>query len=218
MDERVADHQRAAGRTRSHRSGPRPAARPAGCIARLAASEHQWVDRERQRPQAAAADWAKAAQECVAYLRMDAVRYPDDPDLARLVGELSFEDEDFGAWWSDHRVRARRQGRKRFGHRVAGDLELDFQALDVRGGSDQSLLVHTAEPGSHSAEAPAFLTSRSAARAPQGRPEPAPGRAPGVNARRAATGSARTRCRSCPAPGSYAAERGGAGRRKTPYQ
>ncbi|MGW4879235.1 MmyB family transcriptional regulator [Streptomyces sp. NPDC004262] len=59
----------------------------------------------------------------------------------------------------------------RFSHRVAGELELDFQVLDVRGGTDQSLLVYTAEPGSHSAEALAFLTSWSAARAPGSRPE-----------------------------------------------
>lgn len=117
------------------------------------------------------ADWTKVAQECVAYLRMDAARYPDDPDLARLVGELSLKDQDFGTWWSDHRVRAQRQGRKRFSHRVAGELELDFQVLDVRGGTDQSLLVYTAEPGSQSAEALAFLTSWSAARAPGSRPE-----------------------------------------------
>jgi hypothetical protein len=89
---------------------------------------------------------------------MDAARYPDDPDLARLVGELSVKDTDFRTWWSDHRVRAQRQGRKAFRHEVAGDLVLDFQVFDVRGGADQSVLVYTAEPGSNSAEALTFLT------------------------------------------------------------
>ncbi|NBM16253.1 helix-turn-helix domain-containing protein [Streptomyces sp. GC420] len=102
-------------------------------------------------------DWERVARECVAYLRMDAGRYPDDPELARLIGELSMKDADFGRWWSDHRVRAPRSGRKGFVHAVAGELSLDFQVLDVRGAADQMMLVYTAEPGSRSAEALAFL-------------------------------------------------------------
>ncbi|MEU2619483.1 helix-turn-helix transcriptional regulator [Streptomyces sp. NPDC007157] len=131
---------------------------------------HIWLTFLDPRVRGLYADWPKVARECVAYLRMDAVRYPDDPELAQLVGELSLKDKDFGTWWSDHRVRAQRQGRKRFSHRVAGELELDFQVLDVRGGTDQSLLVYTADPGSHSAEALAFLTSWSAAQTPESRP------------------------------------------------
>jgi transcriptional regulator with XRE-family HTH domain len=120
---------------------------------------HIWLTFLNPRVRGMYEDWAKVAQECVAYLRMDAARYPDDPELAQLVGELSLKDDDFGSWWSDHRVRAQRQGRKRFHHRVAGRLDLDFQVLDVRGGTDQSLLVYTAEPGSASAEALTFLTA-----------------------------------------------------------
>ncbi|GAB2445552.1 helix-turn-helix domain-containing protein [Streptomyces incanus] len=103
------------------------------------------------------ADWEKVALECVAYLRMDAGRYPEDPALARLVGELSIKDEDFRHWWSTHRVRAQRFGRKEFLHPTAGELTLDFQVLDVRGTGDQTLLVYTAEPNSRSAQALTFL-------------------------------------------------------------
>ncbi|MEV7992497.1 helix-turn-helix transcriptional regulator [Streptomyces sp. NPDC086077] len=117
-------------------------------------------------------NWAKVAQECVAYLRMDAARYPDDPELAQLVGELSLKDDDFGSWWSGHRVRAQRQGRKKFHHRIAGELDLDFQVLDVRGGSDQSLLVYTAEPGSGSAEALTFLANWITTQNPAGSARP----------------------------------------------
>lgn len=103
-------------------------------------------------------DWEKVAKECVAYLRMDAGRYPDDPALARLIGELSIKDKDFRHWWSTHRVRAQRSGRKELLHPTAGELSLDFQVLDVRGTSDQTLVFYTAEPNSRSAEALTFLS------------------------------------------------------------
>jgi transcriptional regulator with XRE-family HTH domain len=102
-------------------------------------------------------DWEIVAKECVAYLRMDAGRYPEDPALARLIGELSMKDEDFRYWWSTHRVRAQRSGRKHFLHPAAGELSLDFQVLDVRGAQDQTLLIYTAEPNSRSAQGLAFL-------------------------------------------------------------
>jgi hypothetical protein len=127
------------------------------------------------------ADWETVAQECVAYLRMDAGRYPNDPELARLVGELSLKDPDFRRWWSDHRVRAQRHGRKEFVHAIAGELSLDFQVLDVRGSTDQSLLVYTAEPHSPSAQALTFLAGWAATELPT-RPAEAAGspRRPGT--------------------------------------
>jgi transcriptional regulator with XRE-family HTH domain len=103
-------------------------------------------------------DWKTVAQECVAYLRMDAGRYPNDPALARLIGELSIKDDDFRHWWSTHRVRAQRAGRKELLHPTVGELTLDFQVLDVRGAADQTLLVYTAEPHSRSAQALTFLS------------------------------------------------------------
>lgn len=100
-------------------------------------------------------DWEKVAQECVAYLRMDAARYPDDPRLSALVGELSVKDPDFRRWWADHKVRAQESGRKGFRHPVAGEFVLDFQTLTIQ--EDQKVLVYTAEPDSRSQEALRFL-------------------------------------------------------------
>lgn len=108
------------------------------------------------------ADWATAARECVAYLRMDAARWPDDPSLTALVEELSAKDDDFRRWWRDHRVRARAFGRKAFRHPVAGPMELDFQALGVGDDPDQTLFVYTAEADSPSQEALRFLAAWSA--------------------------------------------------------
>lgn len=104
-------------------------------------------------------DWERVAKECVAYLRMDAGRYPEDVALARLIGELSLKDEDFRHWWSTHRVRAQHSGRKHFLHPTAGELSLDFHVLDVRGTQDQTLLTYTAEPNSRSAQGLAFLSA-----------------------------------------------------------
>ncbi|MEU9371695.1 helix-turn-helix transcriptional regulator [Streptomyces avermitilis] len=123
------------------------------------------------------ANWERVAQECVAYLRMDAGRYPNDPELARLVGELSVKDPDFRAWWSDHRVRSQRPGRKEFVHAIAGELSLDFQVLDLRGSTDQSLLVYTAEPQSPSEQALIFLAGWAATGIPV-RPTEAAGSSP----------------------------------------
>ncbi|MFI9356015.1 MmyB family transcriptional regulator [Streptomyces lydicus] len=108
------------------------------------------------------ANWEQVAQECVAYLRMDAWPLPE---LARLVGELSLKDHDFRRWWSDHKVRSQRQGRKECVHPVAGELSLDFQVLDVRGATEQSLLVYT-EPHSPSAQALTFLAGWAATELP----------------------------------------------------
>ncbi|MBP2474438.1 transcriptional regulator with XRE-family HTH domain [Crossiella equi] len=103
-------------------------------------------------------NWDEVVRDCVAYLRMDAVRYPGDPKLAALVGELSVKDEDFRRWWADHRVRAQGAGRKTLLHPVAGPLTLDYQTMDLRE-ADQMLVVYTAEPSSRSEEALRFLAN-----------------------------------------------------------
>ncbi|MFI6861726.1 helix-turn-helix domain-containing protein [Streptomyces sp. NPDC050421] len=118
---------------------------------------HIWLSFLDPEVRALYTDWEKVARECVSYLRMDAGRYPEDPALLRLIGELSVKDADFRQWWSTHRVRAQRSGRKDFLHPLAGEISLDFQVMDVRGTGDQTLLVYTAEPNSRSAHALAFL-------------------------------------------------------------
>jgi hypothetical protein len=58
-------------------------------------------------------DWEQGARGAVAYLRFAAGRYPDDSELAALVGELSVKSAEFRRWWPDHDVRAKSHGRKR---------------------------------------------------------------------------------------------------------
>ncbi|MEU9805976.1 helix-turn-helix transcriptional regulator [Mycobacterium sp. NPDC050853] len=73
-------------------------------------------------------DWESVGRTCVAYLRMDAARRPNDPRLAELVEELSARDRDFQSWWTSQTVAHHStSGRKRYRHPVVGEFTLDWQ-------------------------------------------------------------------------------------------
>ncbi|CAL9667722.1 hypothetical protein SUDANB105_07331 [Streptomyces sp. enrichment culture] len=57
-------------------------------------------------------DREASPQISVAQLRMDAAKYPGDPRLIELVGELSMRDLQFAQWWGEDRVAARTVGTK----------------------------------------------------------------------------------------------------------
>jgi transcriptional regulator with XRE-family HTH domain len=99
------------------------------------------------------ADWPRAARDCVAVLRMEAGRHPDDPDLIALVGELSIRDPDFRAWWTSHPVHGLGPVPRTFRHPVVGTLTLDVCQLSVGTHPDLLLAAYTAPPGSPSREA-----------------------------------------------------------------
>ncbi|MEV2214779.1 helix-turn-helix domain-containing protein [Streptomyces sp. NPDC050997] len=104
-------------------------------------------------------DWEHDARNAVAALRMEAAADSDDPDLARLVGELSVQDTDFRTWWAEHRVSSAGYGTKRYRHRIVGDLTLDCDTWASPDGSGQRLMVLTAEAGSPSHDALRILTT-----------------------------------------------------------
>jgi transcriptional regulator with XRE-family HTH domain len=108
------------------------------------------------------ADWDHDASDAVAALRMEAAKDPDDPELARLVGELSVQDLDFRTWWAERRVNSASYGTKHYRHQAIGDLALDCDTWDSPDGSGQRLMVLTAEPGSLSDDALRILASWSA--------------------------------------------------------
>ncbi len=113
------------------------------------------------------ADWEKAAKDLVAALRSEAGRNPHDRALSDLVGELSTRSEPFRKWWAAHNVRYHQTGRKRLHHPIVGDLELEFEVMELTADSGLRLAVFSAEPGSRSAEALDLLASWTAT------PEPA---------------------------------------------
>lgn len=103
--------------------------------------------------------WESDARDAVGALRMEAAADPEDPELVRLVGELSVQDADFRTWWAEHRVTGAGYGTKRYRHRLVGDLTLDCDTWASPDGSGQRLMVLTAEPGSPSDDALRILTS-----------------------------------------------------------
>ncbi|MGW4567162.1 helix-turn-helix domain-containing protein [Streptomyces sp. NPDC004561] len=114
-------------------------------------------------------DWETTARDCVAFLRMEAARNPDDPRLTALVGELSVQDPHFRQWWAGHHVAHRAFGTKTMRHPVAGELTLDWESLGSAADSDQQLTVWSAEPGTPSAEGLRFLASWAATEQPASR-------------------------------------------------
>ncbi|MFF7280442.1 helix-turn-helix domain-containing protein [Streptomyces griseorubiginosus] len=104
-------------------------------------------------------DWRTNARTCVAHLRMEAARYPGDPGLAALVGELSVADAYFRQWWAGRQMSGRRMGTKRLRHPIVGDLTLDWDSLTSTADPTQKLVIATADPGTPSHDGLLLLAS-----------------------------------------------------------
>lgn len=89
-------------------------------------------------------DWEASGRQCVAYLRMEVARYPDDSRLNAMVSELSAMDADFREWWTSYRVATPTCGQKRVRHPVAGLLTLDWQMLGCAEDPEQMIYVMSA--------------------------------------------------------------------------
>jgi transcriptional regulator with XRE-family HTH domain len=105
------------------------------------------------------ADWNRTADDIAALLRSEAGRNPYDQHLIELIGELSTHSEDFRIRWAAHNVRFHRTGHKRLHHPVVGDLDLNFEAMELPSAPGLTMLVYTAPVGSPSADGLTFLAS-----------------------------------------------------------
>ncbi|MBG0817983.1 helix-turn-helix transcriptional regulator [Planomonospora sp. ID82291] len=99
------------------------------------------------------ADWEQCTLDVVGHLRLAAGKYPEDPRLASLIGELAMGSERFRRLWARADVRARTHGRKAYRHPLVGELELHQENFTLPDGSGMELLVLSAAPGSPSADA-----------------------------------------------------------------
>jgi transcriptional regulator with XRE-family HTH domain len=104
-------------------------------------------------------EWEKAAKDLVAALRSMAGRNPYDRALSDLVGELSTRSDAFRAWWAAHNVRYHQTGTKRLHHPVVGELELNYEVMELAADTGLRLAIFTAEPGSRSEDALNLLAS-----------------------------------------------------------
>ncbi|MFF7388019.1 helix-turn-helix transcriptional regulator [Streptomyces scabiei] len=93
------------------------------------------------------ADWEACTLDVVGHLRLAAGKYPEDPQLALLVGELSLGSERFRRLWARADVRARTHGRKAYRHPLVGLLELHQENFALPDESGTELLVFSAAPG-----------------------------------------------------------------------
>jgi transcriptional regulator with XRE-family HTH domain len=108
-------------------------------------------------------DWDAVAEETVGYLRMYAGRYPDDPELTELIGELSIRSPEFREHWARHDVKDKTFGTKTQHHTLVGDITVQYETLQPPGEPDQLLVTYTVEPGSTSEQNLRLLASWTAA-------------------------------------------------------
>jgi transcriptional regulator with XRE-family HTH domain len=107
-------------------------------------------------------EWDRIARDVVGTLRSAAGRNPYDRELTDLVGELSTRSEEFRHHWAKHDVRFHISGVKRFHHSQVGDLELNYERLDVVFDTGLTIFTYTADPGTRSADALKLLGSLAA--------------------------------------------------------
>jgi transcriptional regulator with XRE-family HTH domain len=101
-------------------------------------------------------DAAEFRHHVVMELRAALARYPTDPVVSGLVGELRDASPDFARLWERHDVQAAPTLTKTFRHPVVGEITVDCDALALTD-RDQHLVLYSAPPGSPGADALALL-------------------------------------------------------------
>ena len=109
-------------------------------------------------------DFDRIATDAAAMLRLEAGRHPHDKDLITLVGELSTQSEVFRQHWASQNVKFHRSGRKRIRHPVVGELDLNFEAMEMPADPSLQLNIYTADPGTPTADGLKLLASWAATR------------------------------------------------------
>lgn len=123
-------------------------------------------------------DYDQIARDAAAMLRLEAGRNPHDKALIELVGELSTRSELFRQRWASQDVRFHRTGRKRLHHPVVGQLDLDFEGMELPSEPGLHLNIYTAAAGTPTADALKLLASWAASQEDLPTEAVAPGREP----------------------------------------
>ncbi|RBY79876.1 transcriptional regulator [Geodermatophilus sp. TF02-6] len=104
-------------------------------------------------------DYDRIANDAAAMLRLEAGKNPGDKALIELVGELSTRSELFRRRWAQHDVKFHRSGQKRLRHPVVGQLDLDFESMELPSAPGLTMNVYTAATGTPSADGLKLLAS-----------------------------------------------------------
>ncbi|MBC2641867.1 MULTISPECIES: helix-turn-helix transcriptional regulator [unclassified Rhodococcus (in: high G+C Gram-positive bacteria)] len=104
-------------------------------------------------------DYDQIAKDAAAMLRLEAGRNPHDKALIALVGELSTQSELFRKRWASQDVRFHRSGRKRLRHPAVGQLDLDFEAMELPSEPELQLNIYTAPADTPTADALKLLAT-----------------------------------------------------------
>jgi transcriptional regulator with XRE-family HTH domain len=111
---------------------------------------------QRGAPLYGVSDAAEFRHHVVMELRAVLARYPADPVVTGLIEELRDGSPEFARLWERHDVQGAPMLTKTFRHPVVGEITVDCDALTLTD-RDQHLVLYTAPPGSHGAEALALL-------------------------------------------------------------
>jgi transcriptional regulator with XRE-family HTH domain len=122
------------------------------------------------------ADWPAKARAAVGTLRLASGRYPDDPALASLVGELTVNSTEFASMWADHRVKTSDVALYTMRHPLVGSMDVTQQTLHTE--QAQHIVVATTEAGSPSRAAMTLLVHGTTAGRNGTRPVPELGHSP----------------------------------------
>jgi hypothetical protein len=109
-------------------------------------------------------DFDRMATDAAAMLRLEAGRDPYDKDLITLVGELSTQSELFRRHWASQNVKVHRSGRKRLRHPAVGELDLNFEGMELPSEPTLRLNIYTADPQSPASDGLKLLATWSATR------------------------------------------------------
>jgi transcriptional regulator with XRE-family HTH domain len=102
-------------------------------------------------------DIAGFRHHVVMELRSALARYPADPAVSGLAGELRERSREFTRLWARNDVQAAPTLTKTFRHPAVGEVTVDCDSLTLAD-RDQHLVLYTAPPGSRDADALALLS------------------------------------------------------------
>lgn len=106
--------------------------------------------------------WTRKARATVADLRLIAGRFPDDPGLTGLVGELTVASAEFADLWAAHSVGDCGTDTRTYHHPTVGTMTLMVEFMALPNDEGQRVAVYGAEPGSASEAALRLLAANSA--------------------------------------------------------